>query len=149
MQQLFEAFGIDWHLILAQAVNFGVLLIALQYFLYTPVMKALEERKNLVAKGVEDANAATVLLASADESAHKRAHDAEQQAEAIVSLARTEATDERKRIVNEAEARAHAVSLDAAARAKEVAEKMLRESEKEIARIAMLAAEKAIRSQTT
>lgn len=146
MQQLFEAFGIDWRLILAQAINFGVLLVALKYFLYTPVMKSIEDRKKIVAKGVLDAHTATEMLATAGASAHKRALEAETEAESIVSNARTEATDERKRIVSEAEARAHAVSLDADARAKEASAKMLRESEKEIARLAILAAEKAIRT---
>ncbi len=146
MEQLFEAFGIDWRLILAQAVNFGVLLIALRYFLYTPVLKAIDERKKVVAKGVEDAQAATELLATADEAAHTKAREAEVAAEAIVTNARTEATDERKRILSEAEARAQSVAVDADARAKEASAKMLRESEKEIARLAILAAEKAIRA---
>ena len=66
MEQLFEAFGIDWKLLLAQAVNFGVLFVALTYFLYKPVLKTLDERKQKVAKGVTDAEAAEKMLAEAD-----------------------------------------------------------------------------------
>ena len=38
MNELFAAFGIDWKLLLAQGVNFGIVLVALWYFLYRPVM---------------------------------------------------------------------------------------------------------------
>ena len=42
MEQLFEAFGIDWKLLLAQAINFGVLFLVLSYLLYKPVLSTLE-----------------------------------------------------------------------------------------------------------
>jgi F-type H+-transporting ATPase subunit b len=146
MDQLFEAFGIDWKLLLAQAVNFGVLFIALTYLLYKPVMKTLEERQQKVAKGVEDAERATEMLATAGGKASEKVHEAEKEAEGIVASAREAATTEKSRIMKEAEARAAAVAVDAEARATEIAARALRESEKDIARLAILAAEKAIRS---
>ena len=54
---------------------------------------------------------------------------------------------EKARIVKEAETRAAAIDADAEARAKETAAKTIRESEKEIARLAILAAEKAMRAK--
>lgn len=144
MDQLLEAFGIDWKLLIAQAVNFGVLFVALTYLLYKPVMKTLDERRKVVAKGVEDAKQAEVLLASADEEAAKRLSTAESEAEATVAAARDAATSEKTRIMKEAEARAEAIEADAEARASETAAKALRESEKEIARLAVLAAAKVV-----
>jgi F-type H+-transporting ATPase subunit b len=146
MQQLFAAFGIDWRLILAQAINFGIVLFALRYFLYTPVMNSIENRRKVVAKGVEDAQQAEVMLASADETVTTRIHDADTEATMIMTRARDEAGVERTRIVSDAELRAQALGRDADARAKEASAKMLRESEKEIARLAVLAAEKAMRA---
>ncbi|MFZ1987423.1 MAG: ATP synthase F0 subunit B [Minisyncoccia bacterium] len=144
MEQLFEAFGINWKLLLAQAVNFGVLLVALRYFLYRPVMDVLEKRRILVAKGVEDAQAATEKLAQADTEASARLSVAETQASEIVETARHSATDEKTRIVKDAELRAARVAEDAELRAKEVAAKTLRESEQEISRLAILAAGKVL-----
>lgn len=145
MDKLFEAFGVDWKLLAAQAVNFGVLLVALYLFLYKPVMKTLDERAKKIAQGVEDAERASEKLASADAEAGKVVAKADTEATEIVASARTAATEEKSRIVKEAEARATAIAADAEARATEAKASAIRESEKEIARLAMLAAEKAIR----
>lgn len=147
MAQLFGAFGLDLKLLIAQAINFGVLLVVLTYVLYKPVMKTIGERQKKIAQGVEDAERATEKLKGADEEAAKVVNTAETEAEGIVTTAREAATAEKTRIMKEAEARAAAVGVDAEARAKESQERALRESEKEIARLAILAAEKSLRAQ--
>lgn len=145
MEQLFDAFGIDWKLLIAQAINFGVLLAVLTYLLYKPVLKTLDERSALIKKGVVDAEEATKKLEEADDTAKARLQEAEGEAEGLVARARDEAGSERSRIVKEAETRASHIEKDAEARAKEAKEQALKESEREIARLAILAAEKAIR----
>lgn len=145
MESLLDAFGIDWKLLIAQLVNFGVLFVALTYLLYKPVIKTLDERKAKIAQGVEDANRAAEAAAVADEKAGEVVKGAETEAEGIVSSARDLAGTEKARIMKEAEERAAAVAADADARASEVAAKALRDSEKEIARLAVLAAEKVLR----
>ena len=146
MEQLFTAFGIDGKLLLAQLINFGVLFIALTWLLYKPVMKTLDERRAKIAQGVEDAERASEKAAIADEEAAKVVKGAEVEAESIVSSARDLAGSEKARITKEAEARAEQIAKDAEARARETADKALRDSEKEVARLAVLAAEKVLRS---
>ena len=145
MDQLFATFGIDWKLLLAQVVNFGVLFAALTWFLYKPVMKTRDERRAKIAKGIEDAEIASAKAAAADENAAIVVKEASTQAEGIVSSARDLAGTEKARITKEAEARAAQIAADADARAKETQAKALRESEREIARLAVLAAEKVLR----
>jgi F-type H+-transporting ATPase subunit b len=149
MSALLGAFGISGSLLLAQAVNFGILLIVLTYLLYKPVMKTLAERQAKVAQGVIDAERAAEKLATADGEAAERVSKAEGEADGIVMGARETATAEKARIVKEAEARAVAIAADADARAKETAAKSLRESEKEVTRLAILAAEKVIREKAS
>lgn len=147
MEQLFEAFGVNVSLLIAQAVNFAIVLVALWYFLYKPVLSVIAKRRALVAKGVEDAAEAADKLARADEEAHSRVTAADAEAEAIVSAARDAATTEKARLLKEAEARAVAVTRDAELRAEEAAKKAERESEKDIARVAILAAEKILKER--
>lgn len=147
MDQLFSAFGIDGKLLIAQLINFGVLFVGLTYLLYKPVMKTLDERREKVAQGVLDAQAASEKLATADEEASIKVKGAETEAEGIVASARDLAGTEKARILKEAEARAQTLEADATARAKETAAKALRESEQEIARLAVLAAEKVLREK--
>jgi len=146
MENLFEAFGIDGKLIIAQAINFAILILVLQYFLYKPVLKMITERNAMIAKGVEDADKAQTLLLSADHSATTLLQGAEKEAGEIVGTARLEATDEKNRIAKEAQEQADRISKDAHTRSMEESAKMLRESEHEIARLALLAAEKAMRA---
>ncbi len=145
MESLLDAFGIDGKLLLAQLVNFGVLFVALTWLLYKPVMKTLDERAAKIAQGVEDAEIASEKAAKADENAAQVVKGAEIEAESIVASARDLAGSEKSRIMKEAEARAAQVAADAEARAEETAAKALRDSEKEVARLAVLAAEKVLR----
>lgn len=145
MSALFAAFGLNGSLLLAQAVNFGIVLIALTYFLYKPINKLLDARQKKVAQGIEDANLAAEKLATADSVVSEKLSTAETEAETIMVSARDAATSEKARILKEAETRAAHVAADADARAKEASAKMLRESEKEVARLAILAAEKILR----
>jgi len=144
MQALFNAFGIKLSLLLAQAVNFAIVLAAITYFLYKPMMKLLAERQALVAKGVEDARLAGEKLSHADGEALGKVKAAEAQAGEIVKSAREAASIERSRVLAEADARAAALARDAAARAEEATARAHRESERDVARLAMLAAEKLI-----
>ncbi len=145
MQQLLSAFGIDWRLLIAQAVNFAIVLVALWYFLYKPVLGVLAKRQEVVAKSVAEAARAGEKLAGADSEASKRVAAADVQAEGIVSAARESATAEKQRLLKEAEERAVAVTRDAEARANEVAARVARESERDVARVAILAAEKILK----
>ncbi|HEY0948076.1 MAG TPA: F0F1 ATP synthase subunit B [Candidatus Paceibacterota bacterium] len=145
MEQLFDAFGIDGKLLLAQLVNFGVLFVALTWLLYKPVMKTLDERAAKIRQGVEDAERAAEAAANADQEAQKVVQGASDEADSIVGNAREHANAEKARIVKDAEARAAQVQADAEARAEETAARALRESEKEVARLAVLAAEKVLR----
>lgn len=147
MDGLLGAFGIDWKLLVAQAVNFGVLIVALYFLLYKPVLKVLAERQALVQKGVEDAERASEKLAGADAEAATVVAKADAEAAGLVASARETASVEKARIMKEAEARAAAVASDAEARAKETAAKALRESEKEIARLATMAAAQVLKEK--
>lgn len=147
MQQLLDAFGINWQLLIAQAVNFSIVLVALWYFLYKPVLAQLAKRQEIVAKSVRDAAKTEEIFAHADKDAESRIHGADTEAEKIVVLARESANTEKARLIAEAESRAVTIEKDAEARAIETSARQKRESEQDIARLAILAAEKILKAQ--
>ncbi|MCD6185407.1 MAG: hypothetical protein J7K84_06420 [Deltaproteobacteria bacterium] len=49
---------IDWFTVLAQIVNFLILIFLLKRFLYGPIIKAMEERKKKIAKAIDQADSA-------------------------------------------------------------------------------------------
>ena len=144
MQQLFSAFGIEWNLLIAQAVNFSIVLVALWYFLYKPILAVIAKRQEMVAKSVADPKHMEELFARADDEAESLVTKADAEAEKIVAAARAAAMVEKARLVKEGEAEANAIAKDAQARADESIVKARRESERDIARLAILAAEKVL-----
>lgn len=149
MGELFSTFGVDWKLLLIQAVNFGLLLSILTYFLYKPILKIIDERREKIAEGVRIAEAAAARLADAKRESEQVVGDAAREAEGLVAGARARADEKGAEIVKTAEARADGLLKEAAARAEEAKRQRMAESEKEIARAAMLAAEKILKQKHT
>jgi F-type H+-transporting ATPase subunit b len=147
MEGLVTAFGLDWRLLIIQAVNFTVLLTGLTYFLYTPVMQMIAKRREMVAEGVRSAQEADRVLADSKKQGEGIVGEAAREAEGLVAAARARADERGQELVREAERKAHAVIADANARAEEATRLALMESEKEITRAAVLAAEKILRKE--
>lgn len=145
MSELLSVFGVNWKLLLAQGINFALLLVVLTYFLYKPVLKMIDERREKIAEGVRTAEKAKEKLANAAKESESIIGEASRNAESLVLQARSNAGVKASEIVKEAEIRAQAVIADAEARADEEKRLALLESEKGIARAAMLAAEKILK----
>jgi F-type H+-transporting ATPase subunit b len=87
---LFEALGINVKILIAQLINFSVLVFVLWRFAYKPVLKVLNDRREKIIQGVK----------SAEESENKLA-EAEEKEKAII----TEAKKEALKIVEESKKR--------------------------------------------
>lgn len=145
MEELFAAFGINWKLLLVQALNFGLLLVVLTYFLYKPVFSMIRARREKIEEGVRNAEEAARKLAESDIKGKEVVTKASREAEGMLAAARTSAEEKKVAMMRDAEARAEAVMKDAEARAAEAERQMRAKSEREIAKTAMLAAEKIMR----
>lgn len=147
MNDLLSVFGINWKLLLIQALNFGLLLAILTYFLYKPILKIIDERREKIAEGVRTAAAAQQRLKEAKEESDSIVGSAAKEAEGLVAAARARADERAGEIVKSAQSQSDALLKEAEARAEEAKRQAIRQSEREIARAAMLAAEKILRSQ--
>jgi F-type H+-transporting ATPase subunit b len=144
---LFTAFGINWQLLLIQAVNFGLLLVALTYFLYRPILRIIDERQAKIAEGVRVAQEASQKLEDAKSEGERVVGDAAREAEGLVASARARAQEMSAETAQAAQAKADAILKDAQARAEEAKRQTMLESQRDIARAAMLAAEKILREK--
>ncbi len=145
MEEVLTAFGIDWRLIVIQMFNFALLAGLLWYFLYTPVLTLLQDRQKKIEKGVKDAEAAGRELENANAKRGEILTHAEHEAKDIVGKASERAEVKGAEILGAAEQKATRVMSDAAEKAEELKKKAERESEAEIAKIAILAAEKILK----
>jgi F-type H+-transporting ATPase subunit b len=55
VEQIATTFGVDWPHLGAQIVSFAIVCAVLYRFAYGPVLKMLEERREQIAKGLENA----------------------------------------------------------------------------------------------
>lgn len=147
MQEIIEAFGIDWRLIVIQIFNFGLLTGVLWYFLYTPVLKLLKDREDKIRKGVEDAQKAEETLKVADVEKSSILKDAHTEAAQIVARGTQHAEEKGKRLIEEAHEKIARDIENAKASAEDIKARALKESEAEIAKLAILGAEKVLNKE--
>jgi len=147
MQEILTAFGIDWRLIVIQIFNFGVLAGILWYFLYTPILKLLNEREEKIKKGIADAEMAENARRDADIEKTKVLKEAHTEASQIVSRGTAHAEEKEKAMLAEAGDKIARDIASAKALGEELKANALKESEAEIAKLAILGAEKVLRKE--
>jgi len=148
MSQVLSVFGIDWRLLLINAVNFGLVLLALWYFLYAPVLKMLEERRKKVSDGVRDAESAKRELDKIENSRAAVLAAAGRDADALSAAARAAGAQKERELVQKGEAAAATLVRDAAAQAAEMKARSIEESKQEVAKLIVLGMEKAFKTKS-
>lgn len=147
MSELFAAFGVNWKLLLVQAVNFGVLLLILWWVLYRPLLAMIDTRKQKIEEGVRASEEAHKRLAQSKETEAEILARAAREGESLVGTAKERAEVKGAQIVEGAEARAQNIFAEAVARSEELQRRAMKQSEKDITKAALLAAEKLLRAE--
>src|SRR3989344_4551965 len=136
--EIFHAFGIDYRLLIIQIVNFGVLLLVLWKFLYTPLLKMMDERKAAIHNGVVDAQHAAAKLAEAEAEKRAMLTKAAHDADSLGERARKDAADKERHATLEAEVKATRILAEAESKSEEMKQQALAESKQEIAKLVVL-----------
>jgi F-type H+-transporting ATPase subunit b len=98
--KIFSAFGLNWEILVAQLVNFGILLFILWKFAYKPMFKMLDDRKNKIEAGLENAARAETKLKEIGEEEKKVLVEAKREAAKILDQARLMAEESRKKNID-------------------------------------------------
>jgi F-type H+-transporting ATPase subunit b len=93
---------IDWLTVVAQVVNFLLLVWLLKRFLYAPVVRVMAEREERVAQRLEEAAQREAQAQSAREEYRSRQADLERDREEMLKAARDEARAQRQAMLEEA-----------------------------------------------
>ncbi|OHA19902.1 MAG: hypothetical protein A2836_00060 [Candidatus Taylorbacteria bacterium RIFCSPHIGHO2_01_FULL_45_63] len=102
MSELFSQLGIEWHIIVAQFVNFAILFFVLNYFLYKPILSVLKKRREGI---IEEKNKTEQLedkLKNAEVLKEKVLADARAEGEKIIRRAEITAKELNVRLIQEA-----------------------------------------------
>ena len=124
--------GIDGWGLLLYLVNFGILFLLLKRFVYKPLLKVLDDRKNRIKDDVERATfMREELKKEREEEAGARKARLEELDERVKE-AKKVARDEAKRLLNEAESQRDAILTQASKAADETIAATIADAEKEI-----------------
>ncbi|HTW96503.1 MAG TPA: F0F1 ATP synthase subunit B [Candidatus Methylomirabilis sp.] len=95
--KIFSAFGLDIKILIAQLINFAILLFILWKFAYKPMFKILDDRKKKIETGIENAVKAEEKLKEIGEEEKKVMIQAKKEAAKILDEAKVMAEESRKK----------------------------------------------------
>ena len=136
--------GINGPFLLSQIVNFLILFGALYFLLWKPMLKMLNERKQRIAQGLEDAEQARRDRERAQAEYEERIKQAEQEREAILARAAGEGEQARAEALAQARAQAERIVAEGKEAVERERQRMLADLRGQVAALSIAAANKLI-----
>ncbi|MEA3293331.1 MAG: F0F1 ATP synthase subunit B [Patescibacteria group bacterium] len=147
MEELLKNLGINWKLLLAQIVNFAILLFLLKKLLYKPILKILEERRNKINEGLKRAEEIETKVNEIKKTREGILNRANQKAEDILVQARKLAEERKKEILSQAQEDGKELLKREEIAAIQQKEKIMTETKGEIANLIALVAGKLLKEK--
>ena len=142
--ELINTLGIDWRILLWQGVVFLVLLGVLRKFAYGPILAALAARREKIAVGLADAEAAAHAKADAERTRHEIVAAAQKEAGRIVSDAAAASEAQRAESLLRTRAEVERLLKDGAGRLQQERAAMMAGAEGELGGVVKLSLEKVL-----
>lgn len=142
--ELLNNLGINGKLLLAQIINFLILLWVLHKFAYGPVVKMLEERTEKIEKGLKNAQDAQKKLEEIAEKEKDVLVEARRQAQEIIKKSEATAVAQAQEIISVSKEQSQKMLETAQKQIDQEKAKILAEVKSEVAALVMMATEKII-----
>lgn len=139
-----DELGFNIPLLVAQIINFFVVLLVLRLFLYRPVLNLLDRRSQRIREGLEAAEKAKEQAAQAEQEMAKRLDEARRQGQALVAQAQEAATRIQEESRGEARREAEALLERARGEIQLERDQAIAQLRQEFADLTISAAEKVI-----
>lgn len=147
MQEFISTFHIDWRLMLAQIVNFGLVFLVFYFLAAKPLRKLVENRTQKIEMGLKDAKENKVLLEKTKSEYEETIIKARREAEKIFKDGKKEAEMKRAEMLEEAKKEVESMIASGKKSLEAKKAKTVEEAKREIAGLAILAAEKILSSK--
>ena len=147
--EIFKDFGVEPLLLTAQIVNFVILLYLLKRFLYKPVLKVLEERKQKIEQSLRQAEEIQTTFESITKQKELILQEAKRESSKII----VDAKDEAKTLIEQMLSQTKDSIEDTMKRTQSALElerqKIVAEAKREIIDLVALATEKVVNKSLT
>lgn len=141
------ALGIDYKLIIGQIVNFLILLVILRVFLYKPIVKMLDERRQKIAESVASSKKIEQNLAQTEIKTRQILEEARTKASKIIDEAGKISKAEKDKIILSSQIQAEGIIQSAKDEARRIQAQITIEAKKEIGKIVIIALNKIVNDE--
>ncbi|OGZ35616.1 MAG: ATP synthase F0 subunit B [Candidatus Portnoybacteria bacterium RIFCSPLOWO2_01_FULL_43_11] len=128
MELLLEKLGLEPHILLAQIINFLILIFVLRRFLYKPLIKFLDKRKDIIEKGLNDAQKAKEELSKIQTIKEEKIIEGEREADKIIEKSKKTAEQKSGLILKETQEKSEGIIKEA----KQMAEEEKKEAKQKL-----------------
>lgn len=144
MDQLIETFHIDWKLLIAQIVNFAIVLGVLYFFALKPLMKVMNKRSSDIEESLENAKKVEQQLRDAELKKDQIVTEAKKEAQIIAANASKEADKLREEKLHRTREEMEKLTERAKQEIQNEKELMLKDAKSELADLIVTASTKVI-----
>jgi len=144
LMEVLAKLGVDWKLLLAQVVNFLVLLWVLRRFAYKPMLKFLDDRSKKIEAGLRDAKRASEKLSEIEQREREVLEAAKKESGAIVARAKESAEKMGEKIMTESREEAARIMTETRKKIENERESLRTDMKQELAGLVLLATEKVL-----
>lgn len=144
MDSLISTFHIDWKLIIAQAVNFIIVLVVLKKFAYGPIVSVLEKRTKSIEDGLRNAEEAQKKLEESEVKKEEVIAEARKKSQEIIVAAEEQGKKLRDELKLASEQEAEKIIASAKSKIDADRDAMMREIKSQAAELITIAVEKVL-----
>ncbi len=149
MEELVKTFYIDWKLLLAQLVNFFIVLGVLWKFALKPLRQTMDKRSAEIAKSLDQAKEIEQKLSEADKTKVETILQAKKESQTIIEQAQKDADVLRAKKMTELKVEMEKIVVQTKASLTSEKEQMLRDIKSEVADLVIAASSKILEKNIT
>ncbi|UCD10332.1 MAG: F0F1 ATP synthase subunit B [Dehalococcoidales bacterium] len=144
---MLEGLGINLQLLIAQIINFLLLLGLLYLFAYKPILRMFDERANRIKESMDMTESVKEQAANAEEEARKRIEEAGREGQEVIARAIKTGEEIKQKAEQDAKPEAEALVAKARNEIQQERDEAIAELRKEFTDLTISAAEKVIEQQ--
>jgi len=149
MESLISTFNINFSLLIAQLVNFGIVFSVLYFFAFKPLTKVMRERSEKIEKSLKDAEEIEKRLSLTAEEQEEIIANAKREANAILEEANLKGEERKGALVAKAKDEIGKIINDEKAKLAHDKAEVLRDIKKDVASLVILSVEKFLNEKMT
>lgn len=142
MEELIKTFHIDWKLLIAQLINFGIVVFVLYKFAIKPLTKVMDERTTEIEKSLIDAKKIEENLAQTEKDRQELLTQAKREAQNIIQKSQEEGKKQGEEMVIKAKTEVANVIAGAKEQIAQEKDKMFKEVRAEVVNLTIAATRK-------